>query len=47
MSEAFDPLARNVLVPVTLYGPRDNYTFKCAVDTDLIFDFINQQSEVR
>ena len=33
MSEAFDPLARNVLVPVTRYGPRDNYTFKCAVDT--------------
>ncbi|MBY0513867.1 MAG: retroviral-like aspartic protease family protein [Gemmataceae bacterium] len=33
MTEAFDPAARSVLVPVTVVGPRRHHTFRCALDT--------------
>lgn len=33
MSESFDPAARSVLVPVVVFGPRLDFTFRFAVDT--------------
>src|SRR5436190_7193955 len=33
MSESFDPRARTLIVPARVVGPREAYTFNCALDT--------------
>jgi hypothetical protein len=33
MAHPFDPLARSVFVTVIATGPRQNHTFRCALDT--------------